>query len=281
MRAILISIFSLLISSYIYPISLKKLQDQTGEYDDTFILQTAIFGEMAILDLSCKDLEDIEGIENLKVKWSINGLEVALKNIKNLCLKLSNNRLKKLPSQITELHLMSVLDVSHNKLHTLPPFPSFLVSLNLEDNDLRVESFKRVKELKQLTWVYLANNILTEIPPVLYNSVHLKVLNISNNALAYIGHQIRQLAKLEELYVANDYLLCLPDEMMELKSLTKLVTNSKKIQLSHELEQFFNLRFIMLNAEIITEDKNNKTTIGESSDSWAVDSDEETVVCGW
>ncbi len=77
--------------------------------------------DVNVMDLSSKNLDNIENIQYLVVKH--NGNYTLLKSVKNLYLKLNNNNLKTLPKGVQSLDLVK-LNVKNNKNLILPKWLS-------------------------------------------------------------------------------------------------------------------------------------------------------------
>nr|XP_013004244.1 platelet glycoprotein Ib alpha chain isoform X1 [Cavia porcellus] len=106
-------------------------------------------------------------------------------------LDISHNKLQSLPFLGRALPALSTLDVSFNQLTALPPDAfddlSQLHELYLQDNKLRTLPPRLLASTSQLKKLNLANNGLAEVPPGLLNELEdLDTLFLQNNSLQTI-----------------------------------------------------------------------------------------------
>lgn len=216
LRMMLVGLFYLLFSLSLHSVSLKSLI----ENEDVCLLEKSVFGGIWILNLSHKNLDDIDGIDQLIVRFSENGNGFLITAINNLCLQLDNNNLKKLPLCIEKLRLFG-LSVSNNKLNGLPLLPPSLRSLNISNNCFQSSNFWFLRTLKNLEWLYLEGNNLENIPNSIQFCKNLKALHASHNAIKTINPSIFKLDKLKAIFLASNLLSGLPIEIysMELTNL--------------------------------------------------------------
>ncbi|KAL2303481.1 hypothetical protein Nmel_008751 [Mimus melanotis] len=120
-------------------------------------------------------------------------------------LDLSFNRLSTLPSCILHLPSLRVLLVSHNSLVTLP------------------EDFGR---LSKLTFFSAMKNLLKDLPQSIGELSMLQNLDLSENALELLPEQIGDLHNCTELDLSGNCLLSIPDSLANLKSLRRLHLHS-------------------------------------------------------
>ncbi|XP_014729120.1 PREDICTED: p53-induced death domain-containing protein 1 [Sturnus vulgaris] len=120
-------------------------------------------------------------------------------------LDLSFNRLSTLPSCILHLPSLRVLLVSHNSLVTLP------------------EDFGR---LSKLTFFSAMKNQLKDLPQSIGELSMLQNLDLSENALELLPEQIGNLHNCTELDLSGNRLLSIPDSLANLKSLHRLHLHS-------------------------------------------------------
>ncbi|KAJ1673180.1 hypothetical protein EV182_005739, partial [Spiromyces aspiralis] len=96
-------------------------------------------------------------------------------------LSLANNRLASLPHSIFYLSALEVLDVSYNRLESVPQsFPGYLVP-----------------NLANLRICYLQHNRLMDIPPQFGYLDHLVCLNISDNPVPWVPLELTSIKFLE------------------------------------------------------------------------------------
>ena len=146
-------------------------------------------------------------------------------------LNFADNDLSDFPAPALELDQLLNLDLSSNRITTLPANISrltALTSLNLADND--ITSFPApVQELKKLQELYLSNNRLTALPASIDKLTGLTSLDLSNNRLTALPASIDKLIALSSLDLSNNRLTALPASTNNLNSLTSLNLESNRI----------------------------------------------------
>ncbi|NWR66100.1 PIDD1 protein, partial [Bucorvus abyssinicus] len=120
-------------------------------------------------------------------------------------LDLSFNRLSTLPSCILHLPSLRVLLVSHNSLVTLP------------------EDFG---SLSRLTFFSAMKNQLKDLPQSIGELAELQDLDLSENALEFLPDEVGNLHSCTELDLSGNRLLSIPDSLANLKSLRRLHLHS-------------------------------------------------------
>jgi Leucine-rich repeat (LRR) protein len=112
-------------------------------------------------------------------------------------LQLGYNKLKIFPSNIAGNYpSLTVLDLSGNKIESLPPNLRFLTSLRA---------------------LYLADNRLTRIPADIGKLVNLTILVLRDNNIALLPKEIGKLTHLTDLHLQGNKLAILPKELGELQ----------------------------------------------------------------
>lgn len=107
-----------------------------------------------------------------------------LPNLKNLLvLNINNNKLEKLPANISVLSALLELNASSNHLHTLP---------------------EEMVALKNLRVLYLRNNKLKKLPPQISNLQSLEILDLSLNQLKKLPAGLSTLKNLKALYLSGN-----------------------------------------------------------------------------
>uniref|UniRef100_A0A8C5MUW6 P53-induced death domain-containing protein 1 n=1 Tax=Leptobrachium leishanense TaxID=445787 RepID=A0A8C5MUW6_9ANUR len=141
-------------------------------------------------------------------------------------LDLSNNSFTELPSCITSLTLLSVLDLCYNRLQALP---------------------EELGKLENLTRLYVMSNQLTEIPQSIKQLRKLDRLNLSENKLESLPQEIGCLQRCTELDLSGNCLTKLPETLCQLTSLEKLHLHSNSlITISADLASLPNLNYLNL-----------------------------------
>lgn len=166
-----------------------------------------------ILDLSNKQLTNIEGIQNLSVavierihdlqdrSVTYNKKIMALQKVPKLILRLNNNQLNEIPDELSAMNTIIELDLSNNLLKDLP------VTMG---------------KMQKLVRLKISHNQLTWLPDSLTTVKSLKQLHADNNALVALPELIGSLGRLEECSFAHNALSSLPSSISSLTRLTKL-----------------------------------------------------------
>lgn len=139
-------------------------------------------------------------------------------------LNLSHNYLQKVPIELTTICGLTKLNLSHNKLEELPTleFLGKLEELNLQCNRLKV--MPDVSNCVKLYTLDVSVNVITEFDgKMLNNLMTLRVLYLSNNKLVSLPEEVCNLVALTSLDVSNNSLNELPSNLCNLKHLRHLL----------------------------------------------------------
>jgi len=144
-------------------------------------------------------------------------------------LYLQRNQIRSLDGleQVTRL---TVLDVSHNKLETLPDIFVHLTSLevlNIAGNSI-AELPDSIGSARRLTEFNCSHNRLCLLPNSIGNAVQLTILDVSNNRLASLPFSVGNLNNLRDFRARNNSLRSLPKTFSQLRRLTSLILRSNK-----------------------------------------------------
>lgn len=139
-------------------------------------------------------------------------------------LKLSQNRLKRIPQDIEHMIKLEILEIDNNWLEILPEGMSQLAALQRLD---------------------LSNNRLTALPEELGNCGALRYLSLHSNFLTSLPPSLGACFKLEYLDVSRNLLLELPEGLQYMTSLVHLDINSNRIgNLPHHIGLCRALRYL-------------------------------------
>jgi len=159
---------------------------------------------------------------------SIEGLEKALPFFVNLeYLNLSDKRLTKVPSSISELPKLQFLDLSGNDFVLLPEQLSNASSLReiRLDRQLKMDK-KQVLEvlarLPALTALSLRSDSIQTLPPTIGKLTGLQSLNLGGNPIAELPESMLKLENLNEIYLDGDTKLDLKQALSVLGKLPDL-----------------------------------------------------------
>lgn len=140
----------------------------------------------------------------------------SVKTLKRL--DLSNNNLKKYPSQLCDLNLLESLNLSCNKIdETMLPDELVkyenLVELVLDSNKFKSLP-KCVAKLKKLTRLSMRNNSMSDLKNV-YHLKKLRYLILDNNLVTELNEKLKNLEKLEILHLNNNSITSIESNLLK------------------------------------------------------------------
>ncbi|KAL5430906.1 hypothetical protein PMIN07_008047 [Paraphaeosphaeria minitans] len=152
----------------------------------------SLASRLTMLDISNNRLKDLEDVQLYRLQ-SLQGL------------RLSNNRLTRLPAYFGQYRALRSLNLSSNSLHE---FPDFLCDVRtLVDLDISFNSISSLPKIGQLTCLerlWATNNKLSgSFPPSLCNLVNLREIDVRFNALNSMD-VMSQLPRLEYLMIGHN-----------------------------------------------------------------------------
>lgn len=152
----------------------------------------SLASRLTMLDISNNRLKDLEDVQLQRLQ-SLQGL------------RLSNNRLMRLPAYFGQYRALRSLNLSSNSLHE---FPDFLCDVRtLVDLDISFNSISSLPKIGQLTCLerlWATNNKLSgSFPPSLCNLVNLREIDVRFNALNSMD-VMSQLPRLEYLMIGHN-----------------------------------------------------------------------------
>ncbi|MEJ2251877.1 MAG: leucine-rich repeat domain-containing protein [Candidatus Lokiarchaeota archaeon] len=158
-----------------------------------------INGSLDLRNNGIKDVNDIEGINNLK-------------SIQELYL--DNNQLITLPNWIENF--------------------TSLLKLNLKGNEIKIFP-KCIVDLESLQVLQMDNNQLESLPESIGNLSTLQILSLSNNKLNSLPEAIGKLTSLQELRLTNNQLTNLPKSIINLSLKMKILQVLKTTRAENEV----------------------------------------------
>ncbi|MFN8488440.1 MAG: leucine-rich repeat domain-containing protein [Caldilineaceae bacterium] len=167
-------------------------------------------------------------------------------------LRLPANHLNgSVPTQIEDLTLLRVLDLTNNQLISLAPRVGKLANLQtlaVGGNQLTTVSSK-LGQLLNLQVLDLSFNQLTRVPGEFSNLLNLQVLNLNNNQLSELPAELGNLLQLQRLGLQNNQLHAIPTELANLTQLRWLrLSNNALTQVPAELGHVKALEELFLDA---------------------------------
>lgn len=169
------------------------------------------------------DLFTLDALNLLNISdTSLQQLPAEISNLTNLqTLLLYGNEIRTVPATISALEKLKVLDISRNKLECITDGVadlSCLMTLNLSNNVLT--QFPQLNNSSKLTVIDLSSNKLTEFPNICNeNNCHLAEINLKNNAIYAIPHDIVLLSSLKHLNLINNKIKKIPKCLAEVSKL--------------------------------------------------------------
>ncbi|XP_050193050.1 p53-induced death domain-containing protein 1 isoform X2 [Myiozetetes cayanensis] len=191
-----------------------------------------------LIDTTLDSLPHLEHLKSLVLKGghvrdkfgscqrgSLTSLPQDFGNLKCLThLDLSFNRLSTLPSCILHLPSLRVLLVSHNSLVALPEdfgCLSKLTFFSAMKNQL-TDLPQSIGELSMLHTLDLSENVLQLLPEEIGNLHNCKELILSGNCLSSIPDSLANLKSLRELHLHSNFLVTVPASLASLPNLSRL-----------------------------------------------------------
>lgn len=210
--------------------------------------------EQKTLDLSNRSLDcrtvssELKSIIHEKDCADSNNYEILL---------LYSNRIKYLPDAINKFCNLKILDVSNNRLSSLPdvlrncPLTSLIAKhneltneslpkcfystkntlreLNLSGNKLNYFP-EQVLQLTSLKYLYLGGNNIVNIPKDIWKLNSLQILSIGANQITEVPDSVGALISLQALVLSNNQIEQLPSSIANLKQLRSLLLHKNKLK---------------------------------------------------
>lgn len=179
------------------------------------------FHEFPEIILSCDWIEELELYELLNSE-----IPEALTNLRNLkVLTLRLKFLTKLPASLHRLKKLEVLKIDNASITEIPDNSyelKNLKELHVINNRNLEKLSDRVMKLKNLRWLYLFGNNLTEIPKTIFGLENLELLDCSNNNITALPNEITALTKLKKLKLKGNKIKSIPKDLFEMKSIEEV-----------------------------------------------------------
>ncbi len=192
-------------------------------------------GRFYKLDDRISALTNLSGLD-LAFNFDLELLSETIGDLQKLeKLDLSVNRIGTLPEIIGKLINLKALEVSHNELTELPDSIGNLANLKelLLDNNQLTKLPESIGNLVNLQELLLYNSQLTELPESFGKLVNLQLLRLDNNQLTELPESIGGLLNLELLDLMGNKLEELPKTIIKLKKLRVLDIKINPIPKSH------------------------------------------------
>ncbi|XP_032517873.2 leucine-rich repeat-containing protein 58 [Danaus plexippus] len=170
---------------------------------------------------------------------------------------LYGNRIKSLPESINQFCNLKILDVSNNRLTSLPdildtcPLSSLIAKHNHLTNESLPKSFLKTRntlrelnlsgnrinffpeQLLQLTtlkYLYLGGNVIINIPKDIWKLNSLQILSIGGNQITEVPESVGALTSLQALVLSDNQIEQLPSSIANLKQLRSLKIDKNRLK---------------------------------------------------
>lgn len=124
---------------------------------------------------------------------------------------------------ITDLSLLTILDLSYNEFDSLPAEINYLKSLEVMILNKHFNiNIVKLFVLLNFQEFYLQNNCLKKLPNELTELTKLMIINVSNNKLKSLPENMNNLKNLNTLNISNNKITKLPKSLGMLENLEKI-----------------------------------------------------------
>lgn len=242
----------------------KYTESNVEKYDEGDLSIGAMGLADFMIDLSEKDLTDLKGISQLRVK-DTKGKMKGIQEIDRLLLYLERNELTQLPAEIGDMANVTVIFAKENRLSELPDEITLLKDLKaiyLDKNVIETfppQFFKFAQFIRpNLIKIGLSSNKIKVLPDNIGDLAPLGIyhFNLANNELEEVPSSIGELKGLRVLHLDGNHLKKIPDTLGDTELTNKLYLND------NELTKIPNLS--KLRVEIIYLQNNHLTTLPET-----------------
>nr|XP_033807442.1 leucine-rich repeat-containing protein 57 [Geotrypetes seraphini]XP_033807444.1 leucine-rich repeat-containing protein 57 [Geotrypetes seraphini]XP_033807445.1 leucine-rich repeat-containing protein 57 [Geotrypetes seraphini] len=162
--------------------------------------------------------------------------------------QLTEKGLTEFPEDLQKLVSLRTIDLSGNKIETLPHLVGkfiLLKTLTLNHNKLRVLPEELCK-LKKLETLHLNSNHLTHLPSNFGQLSALKTLSLSGNQLRAVPTQLCGLRHLDMVDLSKNKIQAVPDEIGELQAIELNLNQNQISQISAQISHCPRLKVLRL-----------------------------------
>ena len=153
------------------------------------------------------EIGDLHKLENLMVyKNRLTSVPDEIYGLKNLLwLDIYHNQITEISDKIGQLSKLEILFLSYNKLKVLPDTLGSMLQLKeLYAHHNQLRAVPNLSRLKNLEYLHLYNNHITEFPESVAKLTQLKELNLSDNLITEFPYEIRNLTNLKFIYLDHN-----------------------------------------------------------------------------
>lgn len=175
-----------------------------------------------------------------------------IKNVKNLEIDLSWNRINTIPRVLLQQEWIKYIDLNRNLITEISTdtFKEFDINkCNIEDLSLNWNNINKIPEelfinINKLKSFSISSREITKIPESIWNLVNLQELNISSTWIESIPNSISNCKNLETFYADYCKLNNLPDWLWELTNLKSLDLSGNKFPTIPDLSKLGKLEHL-------------------------------------
>ncbi|MBB5284259.1 hypothetical protein HNQ92_002402 [Rhabdobacter roseus] len=158
---------------------------------------------------------------------------------------MSNNNIELLPTELSKLSNLILLDVSHNKISDLrSKFFELqkLKTLIISKNKIK-KIPKQIGRLSKLEKLFCSGNLIENLPIEIALLNKLRILNLSNNPIESFPDPILGLSNLDTLYINNLKLKSIPIQQIgqDLQRLKRIYCFNASFEADAQYEKYFEL----------------------------------------
>ena len=154
------------------------------------------------------------------------------------------------PKELFEMNALKVMQINHGPLQTIRNDVNTKFE-KLSTLDLRYNKLIQVPDsLGKLEYnrLKLANNELASLPDVVWENEHIYYLELDNNNISMIpGASVQKAKNLHDIYLSNNSLIMLPNELFDLNLITLMADGNKLTSISSNIGAAINLRYVKFN----------------------------------
>ncbi len=160
----------------------------------------------------------------------------------------------------TIAQLLDSTALSNKTIYTLEEallFPEQVYKLSLKKT--KPEQFPDLQQFKNLQWLCLSRNKLTEIPEQVFYQMNLQYLDLSKNKIDLIPKEIGNLINIKQLYLHQNNIASLPPQISQLINLELIDLWDNEISvLPDEIKALKNLKRLDLRNIQINDNEQKK-----------------------
>ncbi|TLX46524.1 protein kinase [Pseudoalteromonas phenolica] len=191
----------------------------------------------------CHNLNDLkagkyQGYKRLQLVENLSEFPEEILSLSNTLevLDLSNNLLSELPDSFVQLKNLKVLFLSFNQFKVFPDVLGKCINLDMVGfKSNQIESISETSLPRNLRWLILTDNRLTQLPHSFGQLSQLKKLALAGNKLASIPESFTQCKQLELVRLSANELTSVPAGLFKLPKLAWLALSGNPLVGEHKV----------------------------------------------